>query len=368
MKETCGIITFYNAHNYGAVLQTYALKKELLSLGFDVHIICYDNYAIRKVYLYNRIIKFEHNFIKFIKMILNKIYSEKEYKIRWKKFDYFIKQLVGNNSKVYTRLEDFININFDYIIFGSDQIWNPNITKGIDKVYMGDFSTRAKKITYAASMGINKLDKDNENKFFNLLKSFNYISVREVQLQKYIESNSSYNIEVVLDPTLLLKKQNYNNILINIFKNRKYLLVYTFKNNRELVKKSNILAKKIGLELIIVSCVKTLKYVGYYQRGDLGVGEFLGAIKNASFIVTDSFHGTAFSIIFNKQFYTLPSGEVSSRTISLLSELNLLNRYKQIKDINKIEPKINYKNVNKVLDSKRKNSVNFLRMALDLNS
>lgn len=368
IKKTVGILTFYNAHNYGAVLQAYALKKKIESLNMECSIICYKNKLIEESYPYNRKFIIKNKSIKgFVKLPIdafNVFYSKKMYHEKWNKFNKFINELSDNCNDIYTAKNELNNINFDYIICGSDQIWNPILTGGLDGAFFVDFKTKAKKISFAASMGLKKLPEEEEKKFFKLIKNFDYISVREESLKKYINSNYEKEVNVVLDPTLLIDKEEYDDIIENPKSDKKYILVYCLMENRNMVKLAHKIAKEKGLEVIEMRFFKDITYVSHNQKANLSPGEFLGYIKNAEMVISNSFHGTVFSIIFNKLFFTIPLGAVSSRMENLLETLGLSHRLKRAEEDFDINEDIDYSIVNKKLIKSREKSIEFLLKAL----
>ena len=176
-----GILTFQDAHNYGAVLQAYALKKYISKLdNVEVKIINYHHYNIPDGFPRKR---------KIDKITLKNNerykYSEPDHYMRWDKFDKFIKELIDNEKRVYTNEEELEKLDIDVWICGSDQIWNTDITRGFNKGFFLDFNTNGKKVSYAVSMGIPRLPEKYEEEFKKCLNNLDYISVREENLMKY---------------------------------------------------------------------------------------------------------------------------------------------------------------------------------------
>ena len=185
-----GILTFHDAHNYGAVLQAYALKKYIQKLGYEVKIINYHHETIPDGY------------------------PKEDNEKRWEKFNKFIKTLIDNEEKVYTKEEDLEQLDIDFWICESDQIWNTEITRGFNRGFFLDFKTNGKKISYAVSMGIPELPKEYEQKFKESLEKLDEISVREESLKQYAEKFVDKKIEITLDPTLLLDVSDYEKLLV----------------------------------------------------------------------------------------------------------------------------------------------------------
>lgn len=363
-----GIITFQNAHNWGAILQLYALKTYLQDQGHNVKVINYINPAIAKKYTKERKIDYKvtdiKSSIKVLFKVVNNIYSKKQYLRKWQLFDDFIKKyILDNDIKKYNK-DDIEKLNLDYIICGSDQIWNPNLTDGLDETYFGAQKEKIKNISYAASMGIKELPQEEEIKFKRYIKKLNSISVREQTLKDYIERITDKKVEKVLDPTLLLDKSKYEEIEGKI-DNKNYLLIYTLEKNKKLLKIAKFIAKQKGLKIIELSYEKDLRNLGHKQVADIGPREFLGLIKNAKFVITNSFHGTVFSIILNKQFYTIPVEKVNSRIEEILKITGLEQRQiNYIEEIN-LEKEIKFDSVIEKLKTEQDKSKTFLKKSLE---
>lgn len=362
-----GILTFQNAHNWGAILQLYALKTYLENQGYNVKVINYINPFIEKNY--SKKIKIDlkakniKSFLREIKKTINKIYTGKQRIEKWNLFNSFIQnEILNNDDKVYKK-EDIEKLDLDYIICGSDQIWNPFLTGGLDEVYFGTNNKKAKKISYAASMGIKELPNDEEVKFKNYIKNLNYISVRENTLKKYIEQFTDKEVYKVLDPTLLIDKSEYLKIEKKIdLKN--YLLLYTLISNKKLLKIAKKIAKQLNLQIIELCYDKNINNFHHRQIANVGPREFISLIHNASFIITNSFHGTVFSIILNKQFYTIPNKGVNSRIDEILKITGLQDR--QIENIDEIDlsKKIDFNLSEEKLKKEQLKSKQFLKQFL----
>lgn len=366
MKKV-GIITFHNAHNWGASLQLYALKRYLEESGYQVKVINYRNTEIESNYLKKRKIKCKiknpKTLLKYIFLWMEEIYSRKQYNQKWNKFNHFINDIT-DNEKVIEDIKEIENMDVDYFVFGSDQIWNHSLTNGFDGVYFGDFKTNAKKISYAASLGFKELPEKEEEEFKKLLQNFNAISVREEALKDYIKKISNQDVTKVLDPTLLLNKEKYLKIAQKPDLKKKYLLLYTLVDNKKLIQISQYIAQKLGLEIVELRYSKTLKKIGKKQIANIGPEEFLGLINGAEFIITNSFHGTVFSILFHKKFYTIPISKVNSRIENLLEITKLEKRcIREIEEVD-LETEIDYKQAEENLQKEKNQSINFLEKSL----
>lgn len=240
-----GILTYHNTRNCGAVLQAYALQQELFGLGIENEIIDYRCNKIDDAYRLRRLGE-----LKNIKMFIKWALTISNNKKTQGKFERFRKNTL-KLSNIYTK-DNIINANekFDGFITGSDQVWNFRLN-GNDYTYLLDFAENGKKkISYAASMG-SCVSKNTDNEIFKeALSSFDLISVREKPLQEYIKEIIGINPNLVLDPTLLLKKENYN-FPVNWNKpTYKYIFVYTIAHTPNIERAARELSKKTGYSII----------------------------------------------------------------------------------------------------------------------
>lgn len=318
-----GILTFHCAHNYGAVLQAYALQEHLCSLGHEVYIIDYrPNYLVEpyKVFSWKRIPKG----LLGIKVLLGECVRLPRYIKRYRSFNSFI------SKNMHLLPSDFQNAewNMDVFVFGSDQIWNKSICGDrFDLMYLGAFKAaeHKKKIAYAASAG-------QTNDFLPVLyylHKFSAISVRETSLCNVLATEANLEVSTVLDPTLLVDVGAFEKILKKPNVPQKYVLVYQVylsdETNRKVIKIAEDIATQIGGVVIDLSFQMSLR--ARYCRS-ASPEEFLGYIKYADCVVTNSFHGTAFSIILEKSFYTVKvNSSIDLRAYSLLKKLSLEERF-----------------------------------------
>lgn len=357
-----GILTFHCARNYGAVLQCYALQETLKKMGHEVEVIDY-----RPDYIYNKNI-INHARLSYgsifqrTKSLISELltYPRKLYKYHaFSKFMYKYLQLSNHNSTY-----DYISPYYDIYIFGSDQIWNSRITRTLNTPYCGflGFPKKNKKyITYAASMENSIIG--NELAFKKLLRNYDYISVREKQTIELLSGLSNKEIKLVLDPTLILNKEEWLNIAKRPKIKHKYVIVYQVRVDEYTIKIANEIAKQIGAIVInLQNWIDNSHKKNTYKC--VTPQQFLGWIKYSSCVVTTSFHGTAFSIIFEKPFYTikLPDNK-NRRSQNLLDLLNLDQRLIEYKSIPKFSD-IDYSIVNNNLEKLKKESLDFLIKAL----
>jgi hypothetical protein len=355
-----GILTFHCANNFGAVLQCFALQKFLKEENYDVSIIDYrPSYLTETSKLFPSIKEYINNPIVSLKRTIKTIIHLRARIISIKKFNLFRK----NNFSLYKfkKEEDFKE--FNTIIIGSDQIWNKEITNGFDYYFWGDFKPKKTKlITYAASIGKCIFNENDKLNIAQKLQNFKTISVREIDLQKQLQLIYKGNINLVLDPTLLLKKESYAAFIQKPILNKKYLLIYEVAHNRNTERIAHSLAAQLGLSIVRIGSYSKDKSI--YNRCNIGPADFINYIYFSNCIVTTSFHGTVFSIILNKPFYTIKIGnKIDERSHSLLSSLNLTDRHID-NTSTPIYKEINYDEINLRLERMRLESINYLKQSI----
>ena len=357
------ILTFQQAINYGAILQLFALQKTIESFNEDVIVV---NYISKKLESDYKNLKFNKGF----KIFLSSVFTFIPFIIRKNNFEKFKKDKLKLSIALHNKRElmEFAK-DYDYFIVGSDQIWNYSITNN-DSTYMLDFVDGDKKIAYAASFGISEIPICLNEWYKNLLKDFKNISVREKQGNKIIKDLCGIEVPVVLDPTLLLNKQEWSLLAKIENVKRGYILVYCIKKSKYIEKMSKFLIKQKNLEVIVLN-PRTKDIYNKSSNSVAGPEDFVELFLNAEYVLTNSFHGTAFSINFNKKFLCELDSKphnVNSRLESLLDLLNLQDRIiKKENDLEKINDEIDYKRVNNILEIERKKSLGYLKTSLGIN-
>lgn len=356
------LLTFHNAENYGAMLQAYALKNTLKNEGYGVQFINYQDKNILKDY---KLIRF-NSFKSFFSSIFF-IFRNVKRKISFKKFS--DKYLDTKLKKYYTNEQIEKDISKENILIaGSDQIWNVNLTCTLSDIYTLNFNNCKNKLIYGASVGNEELIDVYKDSFVEKLKDVEYISVRESNVKEKLENILNKSVECVLDPTLLLSKTDWNNLLeeskfVNPIK-EDYILVYTLFESEKVTLAANKLSEITGLKV-----VHFRKYNAYKNElkslYTYGPTEFVNAFKNAKYVITNSFHGTVFSIIYNKKFSAILPCERKKRIEELLYALDIQDRIlDDNKDINKILDEIDYDSVNNKLEGLKTKSINYLKKGI----
>ncbi len=322
-----GILTFHVPQNCGAVLQAYALQNIILDLGYECKII--DLKRKSQIDFYSS----QRNGLKSkIKEWMLCRYGQSR-KLRTVRFDNFVNNHLVLTDETYTNEIELIDCqnNFNTFVVGSDQIWNPLKKSCFTTAYMLDFvvEKNKKKIAYAPSIGVATYE--DINQYRDLLLRFDELSCREHNGSKILSEVCKKKVMTVLDPTLLVDSKHLESIIPNIFQSKsKFIFYYSLdgfdkrKNNIDILK---VLADKFGYK-VIAHTPEWPKYgKGIKNVQDAGPEEFLWYIKNAEFVCTNSFHGTALSIAFQKSFYVLEDYDgKDDRKLSILKELEMVDR------------------------------------------
>lgn len=314
-----GILTFFSANNYGAVLQAYALQKKLTSENIDCECIDYRCVAIEKMHQ-PRKFSIKNGLLGNAKNIVR----NKRIKPRMKAFAPFRERIP--HSKPYTK--DTIagaNKEYDAFITGSDQVLNLDLTGG-DTAYFLDFVANGKrKISYAPSLG--KFHDEYRDFYKEQLGSFDLLSFREKATADKIKSEIDIEGRTIPDPVFLLTGDEWKKSL-NISKkaNEKYIFVYALYGSKTLLEAAQKLAREKNCRLYIVTKINRMSVKADRIIRSASPEEFTELIANAEYVLCDSFHGTAFSLLFKKQFYIVLPPKAPERITDLLSSDELKAR------------------------------------------
>ena len=383
-----GIVSCYFQKNYGSMLQAFATQEAIIKLGYEAETICIDGIikeirnAKLKYYakqLFNwSIVKGKLGFI--TRFFIKKI--DKDFKmnliIRDEKFIEFKNSKYKLSDRCNSKQELGIYCKkYSSVLVGSDQLWLPS---NIDADYytLNFVPETVNKIAYSTSFGVSSLPKRQWNFANKFLNRINYISVREESGKKIIKDIANRDVSVVCDPTLLFTKDEW----LNYFPNKKlfdgkYIFCYFLGNNPKQRKFANRVRDITGYK--IVSLLHMDEYVKSdinfpdYAPYNIGPEEFINLIRNAEYIITDSFHGTVFSVLNGKEFFTFrrfKEGSTLSTNSRMHSLFNLLDLHERFitseQDVTKaLNLKIDYKKVWNKIENYRQNSYQYLKVALE---
>ena len=356
-------ITCHDVYNSGASLQAYALMRYLEELGNEVEIIDYKPDYLNNHYKLGIIAnpKYEKNLM--LKMIyLTLKFPGRVLALRKKiKYDHFRDNYLKVTKKRYISNSELKNNppEADIFICGSDQIWNSKFNNGKDPAFYLDFAPQGKiKASYAASFATDRMEESVRDITKERINKLDYIGVREISALNILEDLGIDNGIQVMDPVFLLSKETWLNMAYEVDKKQKYIFVYDFDGN-ELIKEIALkVAKKKSLKIY------TVFKSDYSDKVIKGMGpiDFISYIKNAEFVISNSFHGTAFSIIFEKQFIVFNrKEEINTRMRDLLTILKIENRLiNENYNFDLINKNIDYTVVNRAIKLKVKSSKEYL--------
>ncbi|NJX14039.1 polysaccharide pyruvyl transferase family protein [Tamlana crocina] len=352
-KKKIGILTYHYSNNYGAVLQAYSLQTVLTEKGHDTHIIN----LTPNLGLKGR-----------LKTAITKPFAKTFNLFRQNRLNLYPKSSIFSNN-----LNSVDFKNFDYLIVGSDQVWRKDYTRGLGYSYFLDFAPKqTKKISYAASFGLDYYSGDQKdiNVIKSLLKSFSLVTVREKSGVNICKELFETNAHMVLDPVLLSPKEAYS------FKDEverpsgfitQYLLDASEKKVAFVKSIARSLDKEITLNYKQNSGRISLTNILFNRKKEKfpEISEWIANIKNADLVITDSFHGVAFSILFNKEFiciYNEKRGK--TRMQNILDTFNLRHRAISESEIDEfalsaLKP-IEFNKVNHILETQKEYSLNLL--------
>ncbi len=324
-NEKVGVVTLYNCYNYGAVLQAYATCKYIKLLGYDnVELVDYENEFEAKAkktlpFIFSGSIK------EIVKKFLQFVIFGKNRHLR-KAFNDFLTNYDKSDIK-YKDLNDLRKTNYDILVSGSDQIWNPVIFSELDKVYLLDFSETAKKISISSSAGSYKYSSEEKREVVECLKKYSGISVREETLKNQL-SDEFDNIFVSVDPTLLLTKEEWCESLPakNRYneENEDYVLIYIVDANlKRYLPEIRILKERLNKKIWLITPYKYK--MECIDRNIVGAtpNDFISLFKNASFVITNSYHGVIFSSNFRKKFIALENHKNPVRARDYLTKIGI---------------------------------------------
>lgn len=363
MMKKVGVLTFHCQYNFGSALQAYALQKAIERLNIECLIL---NFYYEEDMKKNYDIRWSSKRMSVIILDLLTWYNNHKRKRAFKEFH--SKYLnFSRQTKDWHELE-IISRDCEYLICGSDQIWNPAIVHTL-AYFLPFANSNQKKISYAPSIALSSIPEDSEFLFCQYLKDFSCLSIRESNCISQLSTLVGKKVECVLDPTMLLQKEDYDLMVDNykIILPSDYIFVYCLHLS-DLKRLSSIalkLAEKENLQIVYFNKF-SLNYKKRFAKNifDYDPRAFVYTIKNAKYVVSNSFHACVFSILYNKQFYSVQVPDSQSRLDTLFISLGIEGRVVSEDNFNNVSA-IDYDYVSKKLSAKRAESWNFLKKALD---
>lgn len=373
MKKV-GILTFHNSYNCGSMLESYAIQNVIKNLNMECEIIDFSNDGQRL--LYSPLYRCSN-----IKNILRNImiFPGLRRIIRNnKKYEEFKKTNFNLSEKQFHNADQLDDKNYAAIVAGSDQIWNITLEDG-DDAYFLPWVKNAKKIAYAPSFGaknILKYSKDIE-KYKNYLRDFDSLSIREYNGKKWIKDLINKEVDVLLDPTLLLNSSDYEKIEFKDNKiNNKYIFFYCPSFNSKICEFVKKVAEKYNLNVYVWSTksyyIKRVWKYGFKLPLFENPSMYLNMIKNAELVITTSYHGTIFSTIYRKKFLTIKNGEMygdDDRVITLLDQMNMKDRLFSFNfddSVDYLAP-VDYTSYENNIKKLQEKSIEYLKMNIGVN-
>lgn len=363
------IITIIDNNNFGTFLQAFALCKKVEQLGAKPELVDYCRPHMSWKYSVRDIFQTIRNPLRIISRLLT---LWKSCKIHQKNRKFICCFLSTSPCESIADIKR--TISADVYMTGSDQVWNSIHNKGLDKAFYLDYAPQgAPRVAYSASIGMPQFQEYEKEETKALLEKYNMITLRE---QSSIELLSDLGLDksklhAVLDPTLLLNKEEWKRqMTLPRLHKEKYLLVYsveTKEQNRVIECVAEKIAKERNLKIVGVyyggayGRMKCCDYNHHYATPDV----FLSLMYYADYVVVSSFHGTAFSVNFNKEFITVMPDRFNSRVLNLLTKINATDRIVKTADydLNSVKP-LDYEQINEILCKEREDSVSLLKQMI----
>lgn len=361
-----GVITLHRVFNYGSVLQAYATQKVIESIGHECEIIDYITPQRTKKVLRKRCK------IKGLKGVIYYMLRLVSIEIKWYTFNKFIKKHIRLSKKRYVTIEDLRKDPpaCDIYCTGSDQTWNSKYNEGIDHGFFLDFGDKkVRRIAYAASIGTEIVPSDEKQLMAELMSKYAVISVRESSAVEIVKELTGVTPQLLIDPTLQICASEWSKLEAKPLLEDKYvLLILLYNEDNGATDYARKVADKLGCKLVKISwdLIKDRRVDKMFTHRSPEV--FLSLVHHAKYVVTNSFHGTAFCINYNKQFSVFKRNEMQTRIDSLLELTGLTSRLVKGNDMeeqDEVGKIIDYASVNEILKIEREKAVEFLCEALN---
>lgn len=365
MKKV-GIITFHNSYNCGSMLESYAMQTILEKCNMKAEIVNFSSDGQKELYS----VWFKNNSIRNIIKNIMLISVHSRLVKNNNKYEEF-KNEHFKLSKEYKTSDKISEKDYSIVVAGSDQIWNITI-KDSDDAYFLNWVKKARKVAYSPSFGAKNILQysNNPQKYIDYLNDFDALSIRENNGKKWLKELVNKDVEVLLDPTMLLDREDYDKIMANDVKiDDKYIFFYSPGFDSEICSYVKKIADKYNLKVITWStkryCTKRIKRFSFSLPEYENPAMYLYLMKNAELVITTSYHGTIFSTIYRKKFITVKNGEMygdDDRVITLLEQMNMMDRlipYEFKEDFDYLAD-VDYSNYDKKVAKLRKKSMDYI--------
>ena len=372
--KTIGIITYHHYYNYGTMLQALALQEKVEQLGYQAELIDFkqDN-SLSRYEMFKLRIKRMPVYIKERKKYRVLADSREKIKEKNELFEQFYKTYLHVGKKKYTTTQQLMENPpvYDGYVVGSDQTWNPFVANSPEAFFLPFVENKSKKGSYGPSLAVKSLSDEKEKEYRKKLSSFSFLSCREQDGAQLLSRITQKEVKCVLDPTLLLSAKEWGKYCEYEIPKEPYILVYFLGEKSEHRRVVEKIQKLTNWKIISLPAAYLEMENNDYKKVWGGPKEFLSLIKGAALICTDSFHGTMFSINFQRNFFSFcksSDSEESSENPRLYSALNIFGLSNRIihnmDNLTAEDISIDYKNVIPILEEQRRYSIEYLENML----
>lgn len=354
---------YYNFTNYGSALSSWALHQVIKTLGYEPVLVDYCPDVLKDkdpLNPYKNMWDQDAEARRMVELSMPAI------RINQEKFEkFFTEQFTRTSGKYTVGNYDSLKIEgLDGFICGSDTIFSPD-EFGLDDGYLANYACmRGHSISYAASFGDPHFTEEDYKKLDECIRNFKALGIRENHMIPYLRERTAVPIKCVLDPTLLLDADEYSEIIERCDSKEPYLLLYARRYSPQMEAHAERIAKEHGWDIIDISLRATNAEKGHEMAYIAGIEEFLGLVKNAGYVVTNSYHGMIFSVIFKRPFVVFSREQCDRKITELLQILGLTGQ--MMYTGKEIIAEINYDKVHDVIRKEREESLRFLQMGLEL--
>ena len=371
-NKRIGIVSYHREPNYGTMLQAYALAEAVRKIGYNSEYV--DYYESTKPSLLIRCLRTAYHFLRLPSRGDFGFFDSKRFRGIRDAFDAFHKDYIPvSKKKYYFDTLGSLSSSYDFFITGSDQTWSPAMNQSPYAINFLPFvSSVENKRSYAPSIGTIRINEDFQSILVKELWNYSFLSCRERPNCEKLSKLVGKEVTYVLDPTLLLTTKDWDSIAKTAKIENDYILAYILGTKQCISDYAERLGRETGLPVYYI--ITRPEYISKQHTLDgIGPQDFIGLIKGAKYVVTDSFHGTLFSINYNREFYSFSKRDAdeimndNDRIVSFLSELGIERRF--INDTASHKPidmkSIDFENVNNILNNLRTQSQEYLKKLVE---